>query len=78
MAAGQVGGKIFLIDVAAKHTNWWKHTEVNPTSLAVIKAQDCDDQNIVQQVTKASSTKGDHVAIVLDGSVVGRFIQFFA
>jgi hypothetical protein len=66
-----MGGKIFLIDMATKHANWWKHDEVNPTNLALIQAQDCEDLNIVQKVTKLAQTRGDHFSIVLDGSFGG-------
>ncbi|XP_059489795.1 protein ELYS-like isoform X2 [Neocloeon triangulifer] len=67
VAAGQIGGKVLLIDMQANNSNWWRHEEFNPTNLNMIPAKKCDDPTIVQNAN-SHSAKGEHLAVVLDSN----------
>jgi hypothetical protein len=76
VAAGQCGGKILLIDMGTKHSNWWKHNEVNPTNMKQIAKSDIDDPNLMQQIAERITSRGEHTAIVLDGMYKGEISKF--
>ncbi|XP_065334146.1 titin-like isoform X2 [Cloeon dipterum] len=66
IAAGQIGGKVLLIDMQTNHANWWKHEEFNPTNLSMVGSESCGDP-VVLQKAESLMQKGLHLAVVLDG-----------
>ncbi|CAB3364507.1 Hypothetical predicted protein [Cloeon dipterum] len=66
IAAGQIGGKVLLIDMQTNHANWWKHEEFNPTNLSMVSSEICGDP-VVLQKAESLMQKGLHLAVVLDG-----------